>query len=146
MYLIENVDRHSTDIATGVSTATLTEVSVDTTEIILIRPIIACEQQTYFRSSLLSLRKINVCEPERQNDFRDVKPFVLMLANQIRRHFSEGEKRQPEIRLLFTGYPTKDIVRNKKEQQKKRLFYPKYFEVKPAQKIWTNIAMTSVSG
>ena len=59
---------------------------------------------------------------------------------------SEGEKRQPEIRLLFTGYPTKDIVRNKKEQQKKRLFYPKYFEVKPAQKIWTNIAMTSVSG
>ena len=146
MYLIENVDRHSTDIATGVSTETLTEVSVDTTEIILIRPIIACEQQTYFRSSLLSLRKINVCEPERQNDFRDVKPFVLMLANQIRRHFSEGEKRQPEIRLLFTGYPTKDIVRNKKEQQKKRLFYPKYFEVKPAQKIWTNIAMTSVSG
>ena len=117
MYLIENVDRHSTDIATGVSTETLTEVSVDTTEIILIRPIIACEQQTYFRSSLLSLRKINVCEPERQNDFRDVKPFVLMLANQIRRHFS-----------------------------KKRLFYPKYFEVKPAQKIWTNIAMTSVSG
>ena len=28
--------------------------------------------------------KINVCEPERQNDFRDVKPFVLMLANQIK--------------------------------------------------------------
>ena len=38
MYLIENVDRHTTDIATGVSTETLTEVSVDTTEIILIRP------------------------------------------------------------------------------------------------------------
>ena len=69
-----------------------------------------------------------------------------MLANQIRRHFSEGEKRRPEIGLLFTGYPTEDIVKNKKEQQKKRLFYPKYFEVKPAQKIRNNIAMTSVSG
>ena len=30
------------------------------------------------------LPKINVCEPERQNDFRDVEPFVLMLANQIK--------------------------------------------------------------
>ena len=104
-----------------------TEVSVDTTEIILIRPTIACERQTYFLSSLLSLRKINVCQPELQNDFRDVKPFVLILANQIRRHFSEGEKRQPEIRLLFTGYPTKDIVKNKREQQKKRLFSSKVF-------------------
>ena len=28
--------------------------------------------------------KINVCEPEQQNDFRDVKPFVLKLANQIK--------------------------------------------------------------
>ena len=28
--------------------------------------------------------KNNVCEPERQNDFRDVKPFVSMLANQIK--------------------------------------------------------------
>ena len=28
--------------------------------------------------------KKNVCEPERQNDFRDVKPFVSMLANQIK--------------------------------------------------------------
>ena len=28
--------------------------------------------------------KNSVCEPERQNDFRDVKPFVLMLANQIK--------------------------------------------------------------
>ena len=37
---------------------------------------IACEQQTYFRSSLLSLRKI----------------------------FSEGEKRRQEMRLLFAGY------------------------------------------
>ena len=26
----------------------------------------------------------NVCEPEQQNDFRDVKPFALMLANQIK--------------------------------------------------------------
>ena len=26
----------------------------------------------------------NVCESERQNDFRDVKPFVLILANQIK--------------------------------------------------------------
>ena len=143
MYLIENVDRYSTDIAPGGVDRELTEVSVDTTEIILIRPTIACEQQTYFRSSLLSLPKINVCEPERQNDFPWRKTFVLMLANQIRRHFLEGEKRQPEIRLLFSGYPTKDI---EKEQQKKRLFYPKYFEVKPAQKIRTNIAMTSVGG
>ena len=30
--------------------------------------------------------KNSVCEPERQNDFRDVKPFVLMLANQIKGH------------------------------------------------------------
>ena len=28
--------------------------------------------------------KINVLEPERQNDFRDVEPFVLMLASQIK--------------------------------------------------------------
>ena len=28
--------------------------------------------------------KNSVCEPGRQNDFRDVKPFVLMLANQIK--------------------------------------------------------------
>ena len=36
---------------------------------------LACEQQTYFRSSLFSLRN----------------------------YFSEGEKRRPEIRLLFAG-------------------------------------------
>ena len=30
--------------------------------------------------------KNSVCEPGRQNDFRDVKPFVLMLANQIKGH------------------------------------------------------------
>ena len=28
--------------------------------------------------------KNSVCEPELQNDFRDVKPFVLMMANQIK--------------------------------------------------------------
>ena len=28
--------------------------------------------------------KNSVCEHERQNDFRDVKPFVLMLANQTK--------------------------------------------------------------
>ena len=28
--------------------------------------------------------KNSICEPERQNDFRDVKPFVWMLANQIK--------------------------------------------------------------
>ena len=28
--------------------------------------------------------KNSVCEPERQNDFRDVKPFVLMLVYQIK--------------------------------------------------------------
>ena len=28
--------------------------------------------------------KNSVCEPERQNDFRDVKPFVLMLASRIK--------------------------------------------------------------
>ena len=38
-------------------------------------PTLACEQQTYFRSSLLSLR-----------------------------YFSEGEKRRLEIHLLFAGY------------------------------------------
>ena len=36
-------------------------------------------------ASLSSLPpKNNVFEPEWQNDFRDVKPFVLMLANQIK--------------------------------------------------------------
>ena len=38
-------------------------------------PTLACEQQTYFRTSLLSLR-----------------------------YFSEGEKRRLEIHLLFAGY------------------------------------------
>ena len=28
--------------------------------------------------------KKNVCELEQQNDFHDLKPFVLMLANQIK--------------------------------------------------------------
>ena len=28
--------------------------------------------------------KNNVCEPERQNDFHGVKPFVLVLANEIK--------------------------------------------------------------
>ena len=28
--------------------------------------------------------KNSICEPELQNDFRDVKPFVLMLADQIK--------------------------------------------------------------
>ena len=28
--------------------------------------------------------KNGVCEPERQNDFLEVKPFVLMLVNQIK--------------------------------------------------------------
>ena len=28
--------------------------------------------------------KNSVCEPELQNDFCDVKPFVLMMANQIK--------------------------------------------------------------
>ena len=49
----------------------------------------------------------------------------------------------PEIILIR---PRKDIVKNKKEQLKKRRFCPKYFEVKQAQKIQTNIAMTPVSG
>ena len=46
---------------------------------------LACEQQTHFRSSLLSLRKI-ACE--QQTHFRS----------------SEGEKRRPGMRLLFAGY------------------------------------------
>ena len=46
---------------------------------------LACEPQTYFRSSLNSLHpKNNVCEHERQNDFCDVKTFVLMFADQIK--------------------------------------------------------------
>ena len=32
--------------------------------------------------------KSDVCEPERQNDFRDAKPFVLILVNQIKRQNS----------------------------------------------------------
>ena len=83
MYLIENVDRHSTDIATGVST----EESVDT------------PYQTH-----------------------DDTPEIILIR------------------------PRKDIVKNKKEQLKKRRFCLKYCEVKPAQKIRTNIAMTYVSG
>ena len=42
---------------------------------------VACEQQTHFRSSLLSLR-----------------------------YFSEGEKRRSEMRLLFAGYPKWEAV------------------------------------
>ena len=44
---------------------------------------VACEQQTHFRSSLLSLRKIASANPSSQT-FCDVKPFVLMLAYQIK--------------------------------------------------------------
>ena len=53
---------------------------------------LACEQQTYFRSSLLSLRK-----SEQETYFRS-----SLLS--LRRYFSEGEKRRPEMRLLFAGY------------------------------------------
>ena len=53
---------------------------------------LACEQQTHFRSSLLSLRK-----SEQETYFRS-----SLLS--LRRYFSEGEKRRPEMRLLFAGY------------------------------------------
>ena len=43
-----------------------------------------CEQQTHFRSSLLSLRKIASANPSSKTIFRNVKPFVLMLAYQIK--------------------------------------------------------------
>ena len=36
------------------------------------------------RYLVLSLRTNSVCEPEGENDFRDVKLFVLILANQIK--------------------------------------------------------------
>ena len=52
--------------------AILMEMSTVEKKIFVIR---ACEQQTHFRSSLLSLW-----------------------------NFSEGEKRRPEMRLLFAGY------------------------------------------
>ena len=42
---------------------------------------LACEQQTYFRLSLVP-PKI-VCEPEPENDFCDATAFVFSLANQI---------------------------------------------------------------
>ena len=45
---------------------------------------VACEQQTHFRSSLLSLRKIASANPSSKTIFRNVKPFVLMLAYQIK--------------------------------------------------------------
>ena len=47
---------------------------------------LACEQQTHFRSSLLSLL------------------LLLLLL------FSEGEKRRPEMRLLFAGYLSSDFT------------------------------------
>ena len=40
--------------------------------------------------------KNSVCEPEQQNDFRDVKPFVLMLAYQIKGwSYSSSESSRP---------------------------------------------------
>ena len=56
---------------------------------------IACEQQTHFRSSLLSPRKIAF--------------FNL-----------EGEKRRPEMRLLFAGY----MKCNAGEKKIKRKYQP----------------------
>ena len=35
--------------------------------------------------------KNNVCEHERQNDFPDVKPFVLMFTSQIKGHRMQRE-------------------------------------------------------
>jgi len=65
---------------------------------------IACEQQTYFRSSLLSLRKMTSdLIGQHQNKRFYVTEIVLPLGF-ADVNFSEGEKRPPEIRLLFAGY------------------------------------------
>ena len=65
---------------------------------------IACEQQTYFRSSLLSLRKMTSdLIGQHQNKRFYVTEIVLPLGF-ADANFSEGEKRRPEIRLLFAGY------------------------------------------
>ena len=45
--------------------------------------VLACEPQTYFLSSLLSLRKITCANPSGKR-FPWLKTFVLMLANQIK--------------------------------------------------------------
>ena len=43
---------------------------------------LACEPQMYFTSLVLSLRKKRAVNMSGKNDFRDVKPFVLIFANQ----------------------------------------------------------------
>ena len=65
---------------------------------------IACEQQTYLlRSSLLSLRKMTSdLIGQHQNKRFYVTEIVLPLRLPDV-NFSEGEKRRPEIRLLFAG-------------------------------------------
>ena len=65
---------------------------------------IACEQQSYFRLSLLSLRKMTSdLIGQHQNKRFYVTEIVLPLGF-ADVNFSEGEKRRPEIRLLFAGY------------------------------------------
>ena len=65
---------------------------------------IACEQQSYFRLSLLSLRKMTPdLIGQHQNKRFYVTEIVLPLGF-ADVNFSEGEKRRPEIRLLFAGY------------------------------------------
>ena len=49
------------------------------------------------------LPKSNVCEPERHNDFRNVKPFVLMSVNQIKTEYSSSDSSRPRA-LACLGF------------------------------------------
>ena len=65
---------------------------------------IACEQQTYFRLSLLSLRKMT---SDLIGQYQNKRFYVTEIVLQLRLadvNFSEGEKRREEIRLPFAGY------------------------------------------
>ena len=55
-----------------------------------------------------------ICEPERQNDFRDVKPFVLMLANQ-RIEYSSSDSLRPRA-LKRLGF-RRELPNNASERE-----------------------------
>ena len=49
--------------------------------------------------------KNSVCEPERQNDFHDVKSFVLMLAKQIKGLTQRGDSSRPRALKCLGFWP-----------------------------------------
>ena len=54
--------------------------------------------------------KSNVCEPERHNDFHDVKPFVLVLINQINNLVPRREPWERGCQIKTQPVPGSEIV------------------------------------